>query len=269
MGRLIQSNSCARQTAVVVFIAGLCFVLARTPCAAEPVMNEQDISEQSVIDALAPETAVKHAVTRGIMHKQVGSTSDSMLPAGKPAAELLITFASNSSTLTDRARTALDKVAYALPSAQLSAHKFRIEGQADPRGSASANMKLSADRAVAVLDYLARDDGIAPERLSAVGKGSSEPLNTRNPAAAENRRVTIVRLLDERQSRTSQLSTPGSDLASNNGDTWYWRGAQICSSRIHPDIRHAESTPCGTLWNSVCGHHASSAPTDEATDEGG
>jgi flagellar motor protein MotB len=33
---------------------------------------------------------------------------------------------------------------------------------------------------------------IGAERLSAVGKGDSEPLNTGNPAAPENRRVTLV-----------------------------------------------------------------------------
>jgi outer membrane protein OmpA-like peptidoglycan-associated protein len=85
-------------------------------------------------------------------------------------------------------------VAHALESAQLSGYKFRIEGHADSRRSAAANMKLSADRAVAVLEYLSRADGVAPERLFAVGKGSSEPLDTQNPTAPENRRVTIIRL---------------------------------------------------------------------------
>jgi flagellar motor protein MotB len=43
-----------------------------------------------------------------------------------------------------------------------------------------------------VVEYLTQKDGIAPERLSSLGKGSSEPLNKRNPTAPENRRVTIV-----------------------------------------------------------------------------
>lgn len=57
-------------------------------------------------------------------------------------------------------------------------------------------MTLSQQRAQAVVDYLTQQDGIAAERLSAVGKGSSEPLNTRNLAAPENRRVTIVTVTD-------------------------------------------------------------------------
>ena len=34
--------------------------------------------------------------------------------------------------------------------------------------------------------------GIGRERLNAIGKGSTELLNTTQPAAPENRRVTIV-----------------------------------------------------------------------------
>jgi outer membrane protein OmpA-like peptidoglycan-associated protein len=186
-----------RQAGVGMFVATLCIAgLVRLVHAAEPLLNEQQVNEQSIINALTPENAEERVVTRGIMRREPGVASDAMVPATKPSVALLITFATNSSTLTARARTALDKVAHALQSAQLSGYKFQVEGHADPRGSADANMKLSADRAVAVLGYLSRMDGIAPERLSAVGKGSSEPLNTRDPAAPENRRVTIVRLPD-------------------------------------------------------------------------
>ena len=175
----------------------LCVVgVARLAYAAEPLMKEQDVDEQSIIHALTPERAESRVVTRGLRYRDPGLGSESLAPASKPSVALLITFSTNSSTLTNPARAALDKLAHALQSAQLSGYKFRIEGHADPRGSAVGNMKLSADRAVAVLDYLTRGDGIAPERLSAVGKGSTEPLNTRNPAAPENRRVTIVRLPD-------------------------------------------------------------------------
>ena len=40
--------------------------------------------------------------------------------------------------------------------------------------------------------YLVKTRGILPERLTAVGKGSSEPLNRERIDAPENRRVTIV-----------------------------------------------------------------------------
>ena len=86
----------------------------------------------------------------------------------------------------------LSTVARALQSDKLAGFSFSIEGHADPRGQAEANQKLSEARAKSVVDFLVASFGILPERLSPVGKGSSELLNTDRPEAAENRRVTIV-----------------------------------------------------------------------------
>ena len=46
--------------------------------------------------------------------------------------------------------------------------------------------------AESVAAYLVNKHGILAERLSAIGKGSSEPLNKVRGDAPENRRVTIV-----------------------------------------------------------------------------
>jgi outer membrane protein OmpA-like peptidoglycan-associated protein len=168
-------------------------VAALAPFAhAQPVMKEQDIDEQAITRALTPDASDEDIVTRGFVlsNKKPGSTPAA--PARKPSASMLITFASNSSTLTPTAMSALDKVGRALQSEQLAAYKFRVEGHADPSGSVDANLRLSKERAAAVVEYLTSHDGIAPERLTSVGKGSSEPLNQRVPTAPENRRVTIV-----------------------------------------------------------------------------
>jgi outer membrane protein OmpA-like peptidoglycan-associated protein len=181
-----------------MFIAVLCFVaFGRIAFAAGPVMKEQDINPQSITNALEPKDTGDNIVTRGFVlsNKNPGAPAPAS-PAKRPSAQILITFNTNSSTLTDTARAALDKVAVALQSEKLSSYKFRVEGHADPRGSADANMKLSEDRAAAVVEYLTQKDGIASERLSSVGKGSTEPLNPRNPTAPENRRVTIVTVVD-------------------------------------------------------------------------
>ncbi|CAB3791670.1 Peptidoglycan-associated lipoprotein [Paraburkholderia caffeinitolerans] len=170
----------------------------QTPAHAQ-VMKEKDITEQSVTKALTPSETTGDVLTRGFVlsNQQPGAMSAKAKgPAKAPSAQMLITFATNSTDLTSTARGALDKVARALQSDKLAAYKFRVEGHADPRGNADANMTLSQGRAQAVVDYLTQQDGIAAERLTAVGKGSSEPLNTRNPAAPENRRVTIVTVAD-------------------------------------------------------------------------
>jgi outer membrane protein OmpA-like peptidoglycan-associated protein len=202
MSRLTHSSSSARRFPGGVLSAALCLLalLCTATRAAEPVLNEQDINEQSVTRALEPDESSEsgeNVVTRGfVLSNKPPSAAPRAAPARKPAAQILITFATNSATLTDSAKAALDKVAGALQSEKLAAYRFRVEGHADPRGSADANMKLSEDRAAAVVEYLTQKDGIAAERLSSLGKGSSDPLNKRNPTAPENRRVTIVTVTD-------------------------------------------------------------------------
>lgn len=179
-------------------IALACCTLAMAGTAHAQVMKEKDITEQSITNALTPPESTGDVLTRGFVlsNQHPGAMSAPARPAKPPSAQMLITFATNSTTLTNSARAALDKVAHALQSDKLVAYKFRVEGHADPRGDADANMTLSEQRAQAVVDYLTQQDGIAAERLSAIGKGSSDPLNTRNPAAPENRRVTIVTVTD-------------------------------------------------------------------------
>ncbi|MBC8750260.1 OmpA family protein [Paraburkholderia sp. WC7.3b] len=198
MSRLIHSCS-GRRLPGTVLSAALCLfaLLCTATRAAEPVLNEKDINEQSVTRALEPDESGDNVVTRGfVLSNQPPSAAPRPAPARKPAAQILITFATNSATLTDSAKAALDKVAGALQSEKLAAYRFRVEGHADPRGSPDLNMKLSEDRAAAVVEYLTQKAGIASERLSSLGKGSSDPLNKRNPTAPENRRVTIVTVTD-------------------------------------------------------------------------
>ena len=77
---------------------------------------------------------------------------------------------------------------------RLARFKFSIEGHADPRGASDSNQRLSEERAEAVRQYLVQTKNIESERLQSVGKGDKEPLNVNDPAAPENRRVTIRRV---------------------------------------------------------------------------
>ena len=113
------------------------------------------------------------------------------MKAGPGKASLLITFATNSSELTGDSQTSLNALAKALQSDALAGFSFRVEGHSDARGDPAHNMELSQQRAEAVAAYLVKT-GILAERLKAVGKASSEPLNLARVDAPENRRVTIV-----------------------------------------------------------------------------
>ena len=70
---------------------------------------------------------------------------------------------------------------------------FVIEGHTDLSGSPKHNQELSGRRAEAVKRYLV-EHGIAADRLTTVGYGSSRPLTTDPSPTAQaiNRRVTLV-----------------------------------------------------------------------------
>ena len=57
-----------------------------------------------------------------------------------------------------------------------------------------SNWELSTSRALSVLHYLVNDQGIAPERLSAIGYGEYRPVASNETAEGrkQNRRVEIV-----------------------------------------------------------------------------
>lgn len=70
-----------------------------------------------------------------------------------------------------------------------SSMRLLIEGHTDASGNYMRNLDLSRGRAFAVMNYLVGRHGIAPQRLQAIGKGPTEPLDASNPYSAENRRV--------------------------------------------------------------------------------
>jgi OmpA-OmpF porin, OOP family len=167
----------------------LLFIIAAACCTAAlaqspPVLQGDQITESALVDALAPAP---------VLTRSINSAAGSK-PAQKPAAALLITFETNATTLTPQAKRELTVVGQALNTSKLADFTFVIEGHADPRGSRERNMALSKGRAEAVRQYLVASQNVRADRLSAVGKGDTEPLNAANPAAPENRRVTFVNL---------------------------------------------------------------------------
>jgi outer membrane protein OmpA-like peptidoglycan-associated protein len=114
-------------------------------------------------------------------------------PAARPSLSLLIQFDFNSAKVKPESQQALTNLAQALQSKELADSKFAVEGHTDAKGRADYNLKLSQQRADAVHAYLA-GNGVLDARLHAVGKGSSELVNSADPLAAENRRVRIVNL---------------------------------------------------------------------------
>jgi len=73
--------------------------------------------------------------------------------------------------------------------------KVFVVGHTDTVGGVDSNIKLSQDRAEAVLQALVRDHGIAPARLRASGCGPFAPVasNDTEEGRAKNRRVELVK----------------------------------------------------------------------------
>jgi outer membrane protein OmpA-like peptidoglycan-associated protein len=122
----------------------------------------------------------------------VATAPPAAAPAGPPPGlALAIQFEPNSSRVRPESGPLLGSLVAALQSPELKGNRFIIEGHADARGAAERNQRLSQERADEVRLYLVAL-GVHPSRLRAVGRGTSQPVNPGDPAAAENRRVRVV-----------------------------------------------------------------------------
>lgn len=173
-----------RVSSLVIVMVSMVFSSPSMAQAAN-VLKGNQITEKALVEALAPPPA-----TRSIRPGSAPAAA-----AKPPAQGLMITFQTNSAELTADGKQKLDIVGRALNTDTLSTFAFQVEGHADPRGSPDWNLRLSQERADAVRQYLVQAQNVSANRLKPVGKGDREPLNTENPAAAENRRVTIVTIV--------------------------------------------------------------------------
>lgn len=84
-----------------------------------------------------------------------------------------------------------------------------IVGHTDSRGSDDYNQALSARRAAAAANYLAAQ-GVARERLRAVGRGETEPVasNETDAGRQQNRRVEVAIYANESLRTQASRQTP-------------------------------------------------------------
>lgn len=107
----------------------------------------------------------------------------------------LLLFNAGQARLNDRSKALLRALAKALNSPQLHRFSFVIEGHADGRGMAAANLALSRRRSLAVKHWLATDGGVDPRRLRLMAVGEDRPLtpNVGLASLRQNRRIEIIR----------------------------------------------------------------------------
>ncbi|MFZ0609650.1 MAG: peptidoglycan-associated lipoprotein Pal [Xanthobacteraceae bacterium] len=100
-------------------------------------------------------------------------------------------FDTDSSDLSDQARTTLDKQAQWLNN--YNKYSFTIEGHADERGTREYNIALGARRAETVREYLI-SRGISAARMRTISYGKERPVALCNDIScwSQNRRAVTV-----------------------------------------------------------------------------
>ena len=137
-----------------------------------------------------------HLVEKQVMKQDVvadASTMDKSIRETGKAALYGIYFDTGKADVKAESKPALDEIAKLLkiePSLRLY-----VVGHTDNTGIFDANMKLSQDRAMAIVNALVKNYGLAASRLKAWGDGPTAPMATNDTeeGRALNRRVELVK----------------------------------------------------------------------------
>jgi chemotaxis protein MotB len=144
------------------------------------------------------------ARAKGLLEQKLGQEiSDKQIKLQMMEKGLVITvvgdlvFDSGKAKIRPEAYDLLTKVASILKE-NMAQFNVGIEGHTDnvpiTKSGWKSNWELSTARALSVLHYLAGEQGVSPERLSAIGYGEYRPVasNETKDGRKQNRRVEIV-----------------------------------------------------------------------------
>ncbi len=173
---------------------GLPDKIDRCPTEPGPAENEGCPEDDSDDDGI-PDRIDLCPTRRGIAkYDGCPKKSDIKIRVKKKSIELRekIYFETNKATILSKSYGLLDQVAATLKQYP-EIKKLEIQGHTDSVGGNDYNMRLSQQRAQAVVDYLVRKK-VEPERVDARGYGEERPIapNTNERGRAMNRRVEMI-----------------------------------------------------------------------------
>ncbi len=178
--------------------AGLLAALAAALCLPALAFGQVALhgkpSASQIVQALqAPQGGAKPK-TRGLsLGNNEGPAPEPVEKTTMRAVDLEIPFEFNSAKLSDDGKEILVQLGEALNSDSLSGVKaITLEGHTDAKGNPGYNKVLSLRRAQTVKDFLAQKQGVPASKLKAVGKGSAELADPKNPEDGVNRRVRVI-----------------------------------------------------------------------------
>lgn len=105
-----------------------------------------------------------------------------------------IQFALNSDIIRPESYAAIGAIADAMHDPILRGYRFAVVGNTDATGTRAYNLKLSQERADAIVQALVNLYRVSPSRLEAIGLGQEALQNPAKPDDPINRRVQIFNI---------------------------------------------------------------------------
>lgn len=176
-----------------------------------PALAQTSLSNAEILKSLQGFTDAGPAITADYLRAQVkqhmaanpatdtNRTELAVQLDRLPQINAQIQFRLNSAIIEPSSYATLGAIADALHDPVLIGYKFVIAGSTDATGTRELNLKLSEQRAEAVLKALSTTFNISPTRLEAVGFGEEVLEDAKHPDSPVNRRVQIFTI-----GRTSQ-----------------------------------------------------------------
>lgn len=191
----------ARHVAPALCIAALALVAVPATSQAQTVTSDAEII-QGLQGVTSTDPGITAALLRQMAEQSIAQNPG--IPLQKPdlvrrlnqlaQITVQIQFALNSSIIRPESYATLGSIADAMHHPMLWNYKFLVVGNTDATGSRQYNLKLSQERADAIVTALVSLFRIAPDRLSAVGLGQEALQDPQHPDAPVNRRVQIYNI---------------------------------------------------------------------------